>query len=120
MVYRKLNPSLDSLLDKLAAQPDGNLPEASAMGKPMAAQMEAIARSGRKVSAEFRIEIDEKSDEIRILGPNSPGRNLVVAGEVLLAMRLKAAELHLHAVQNIAQQTTSTANPLLATLVVSL
>ena len=85
---------------------------------PMPAQLEAVIRAAKHLpeAAGFRFETDEKEGMIRLLGPTSPRRYLLEAGEVIMAMRLKAAELHLHCSIEIRQESTTPANPLIATL----
>lgn len=82
----------------------------------MSAQLEAIVRDARllKEAEQFRFEFTE--DSILILGPLSPRRSLFEAGEVVMAMRLKAAELHLCSSVEMRPESTTAANPLIATL----
>ena len=84
----------------------------------MPAQLEAVVRAANvlKEAGWFRYETDEKEGIIRVLGPTSPRRYLVEAGEVIMAMRLKAAELHLGCEVTIRPESTAPANPLIATL----
>lgn len=83
----------------------------------MPAQLEAVIRAAKHLpeAAGFRFETDEKEGMIRLLGPTSPRRYLLEAGEVIMAMRLKAAELHLHCSIEIRPESTTPANPLIAT-----
>lgn len=89
-VYRKVNPSLDTLLT-LAASGEG---EAHGGGDAVkAAQLEAIARSAsRSVPNQVNAAWDEPSATISI---GCPG--LFQLGSAVLAARLKACELHLRA-----------------------
>ena len=82
----------------------------------MSAQLDAIVRAGRLVeeAENFRFELTENS--ILLLGPGSPRKHLVEAGEILMAMRMKSAELHLCSSAEIRSESTSAAHPLLATL----
>ena len=85
------------------------------------AQLEAVVRAAKHLpeAAAFRFEVDEAAAVIRILGPSSPRRYMFDAGQVILAMRLKAAELHLHATVEIRPDSTIAPNPLLATVTLS-
>ena len=84
----------------------------------MPAQVDAVVRAGKRIpeAAAFRFEVDESSSLIRVLGPSSPRRYMFEAGEVLLAMRLKAAELHLRSSVKFTPEVSAPANPLLFTL----
>lgn len=82
----------------------------------MSVQLEAIVRAGHLVEGaeDFRFEMTD--DSILLLGPSSPRKYLIKSGEILMAMRLKAAELHLCSSAGIRPESTSAANPLIATL----
>jgi hypothetical protein len=84
----------------------------------MPAQVDAVVRAGKRIpeAAAFRFEVDESSALIRVLGPSSPRRYMFEAGEVLLAMRLKASELHLRSSVKFTPELSAPANPLLFTL----
>ncbi len=84
----------------------------------MPVQVQAVLRAGTiiKESKSFRYDTDEEKGIIRVLGPASPRRYLLEAGEVIMAMRLKAAELHLGCDIKIQPESTAPANPLIATL----
>ena len=84
----------------------------------MPAQVEAVVRAGNilKEAETFRFDIDEKAGIIRLLGPSSPRKQLLDAGQLILAMRLKAAELHLRCDLEYRAESTTPANPLIATL----
>ena len=84
----------------------------------MPAQVDAVVRAGKRLpeAAAFRFEVDESSALIRVLGPSSPRRYVFEAGEVLLAMRLKASELHLRSSVKFTPELSAPANPLLFTL----
>ena len=138
-VVRRPSASLETLLQKtggvvsspqagLTAPPSGAGPlplhprADMASGEdtmpPMPVQVQAVVRAGTtiKESKSFRYDTDEKEGIIRVLGPTSPRRYLVEAGEVIMAMRLKAAELHLGCEVKIQPESTAPANPLIATL----
>ena len=84
----------------------------------MPAQVYAVVRAGKRIpeASAFRFEVDESSALIRVLGPSSPRRYMFEAGEVLLAMRLKAAELHLRSSVKFTPEVSAPATPLLFTL----
>ena len=84
----------------------------------MPAQVQAVVRAANVLNeaGSFRYDTDEKEGIIRVLGPASPRRYLVEAGEVIMAMRLKAAELHLGCEVKIQPESIAPANPLIATL----
>ena len=115
-VVRRPGASLEGLLKVLA---DRVLPPQAEKVTP--AQIEAVVRAAKHLpeAAAFRFEVDEASAVIRILGPSSPRRYMFDAGQVILAMRLKAAELHLHATVEIRPDSTIAPNPLLATVTLS-
>ena len=119
-VIRRQGTSVEGLLNVLAEDAAGKAeePAAYAAGSVMPVQLEAIVRgaSRLKESESFRFEVDEASAVIRILGPGSPRKYLIEAGELILAMRLKAAELHLRSSVSIRPESTAPANPLIATL----
>ena len=84
----------------------------------MPAQVDAVVRAGKRLpeAAAFRFEVESACGTIRVLGPSSPRRYVFEAGEVLLAMRLKAAELHLRSFVELNPEVSAPANPLLFTL----
>ena len=110
-VVRRPAVSVEGLLDRLStdASPDASV---------MPVQVQAVLRAGTiiKESKSFRYDTDEKEGIIRVLGPVSPRRYLLEAGEVIMAMRLKAAELHIGCEVKIQPESTAPANPLIATL----
>ena len=83
-VIRKSNPSLDSLLKSLGTK----VPDHSYVVKQ--AQLDALVRSASLLGADATFRTDEASASIR-LECGDP----LTAGECLLALRLKAAELKL-------------------------
>ena len=115
-VVRRPVASLEGLL--LAAAGVLSSPQE---GSIMPAQLEAVVRAAKHLpeATAFRFEVDEAAATIRILGPSSPRRYMFDAGQVILAMRLKAAELHLHATVEIRPDSAIAANPLLATITLS-
>ena len=114
-VVRRPGASLEGLLESLAAN------ATSSPAVVMPAQLEAVVRAAKHLpeAAAFRFEVDEAAAVIRILGPSSPRRYMFDAGQVILAMRLKAAELHLRATVEIRPDSTIAPNPLLATVTLS-
>ena len=82
----------------------------------MFAQLEAIVRAGRLVEEAENFRFEFTGNSILLLGPGSPRKRLIEAGEVLMAMRLKATELHLCSSITIRPESTSAPNPLIATL----
>ena len=128
---RRPSASLEVLLSTLAASDAGGGGGAAGAGAVggvggvgaagaavMPAQVDAVVRAGKRIpeAAAFRFEVDESSALIRVLGPSSPRRYVFEAGEVLLAMRLKAAELHLRSSVKFTPEVSAPANPLLFTL----
>jgi hypothetical protein len=128
---RRPSASLESLLTTLAGSDAGGgvgvggaagAAGAGAVGgvgaAVMPAQVDAVVRAGKRIpeAAAFRFEVDESSALIRVLGPSSPRRYVFEAGEVLLAMRLKASELHLRSSVKFNPEVSAPANPLLFTL----
>ena len=98
-VYRKVNPSLDSLLAELSRQPraeDGMQQESGALHGNGAdavklAQLEAVARSAvRSCPDAVKAECSEAEASISLSAPD-----MFVLGAAVLAARLKACELHL-------------------------
>ena len=83
-VIRKSNPSLDSLLKSLGTK----VSDPSYVVKQ--AQLDALVRSASLLGADATFRTDEASASIR-LECGDP----LTAGECLLALRLKAAELKL-------------------------
>lgn len=114
-VIRHPGASLEGLLKVLADISDGP------MSAITPAQLDAVLRAAKHLpeAASFRFEVDEAAAAIRILGPSSPRLYMFDAGQVILAMRLKAAELHLHAFVEIRPDSSIAANPLLATVTLS-
>ncbi len=116
-------PSNTPAAPGLPTSPDGSVPASAVRPEGrrepiMPAQVQAVLRAGTiiKESESFRYETDEKEGMIRVLGPTSPRRYLLEAGEVIMAMRLKAAELHLRCDLEYRPESTTPANPLIATL----
>ncbi len=98
-VYRKVNPSLDSLLAELSRQPhaDDIMQQESAgmhgIGADAVklAQLEAVARSAvRSCPDAVKAECSEAEASISLSAPD-----MFVLGAAVLAARLKACELHL-------------------------
>ena len=127
-VVRRPSASLEGLLESLAANatssPDAIFSargEESTFAAIMPAQLEAVVRAAKHLpeAAAFRFEVDDAAAFIRILGPSSPRRYMFDAGQIILAMRLKAAELHLRATVEIRPDSSIAANPLLATVILS-
>ncbi|MBR5924332.1 MAG: hypothetical protein IKZ60_02630, partial [Bacteroidales bacterium] len=119
-VVRRPGASLEGLLEIVASGEE----VAPVVGKAtgvMPAQLEAVLRAAKHLpeAAAFRFEVDEATATIRILGPSSPRRYLIDLGQVILAIRLKAAELHLRATVEIRLDSTISPNPLLATITLS-
>lgn len=83
-VIRKSNPSLDSLLKSLGT----NVSDPSYVVKQ--AQLDALVRSASLLGADATFRTDEASATISLECPDP-----LTAGECLLALRLKAAELKL-------------------------
>ena len=83
-VIRKSNPSLDSLLKSLGTK----VSDPSYVVKQ--AQLDALVRSASLLGADATFRTDEASATISLECPNP-----LTAGECLLALRLKAAELKL-------------------------
>ena len=83
-VIRKSNPSLDSLLKSLGT----NISDPSYVVKQ--AQLDALVRSASLLGADATFRTDEASATISLECPDP-----LTAGECLLALRLKAAELKL-------------------------
>ena len=116
-VVRRPGASLEGLLEIVASGEE----VAPVVGKAtgvMPAQLEAVLRAAKHLpeAAAFRFEVDEAAATIRILGPSSPRRYLIDLGQVILAIRLKAAELHLRATVEIRPDSAIAANPHLATV----
>ena len=112
VAVRRPSVSLETLL-----QSAGGVVSSTDAIPPMPAQLEAVIRTANHLpeAAGFKFETDEKAGIIRLLGPTSPRRYLLEAGEVIMVMRLKAAELHLHCSIEIRPESTTPANPLIAT-----
>ena len=108
---RRPSASVEGLLERLST-------DASVDASVMPVQVQAVVRAGTiiKESESFRYETDEKEGIILVLGPVSPRRYLLEAGEVIMAMRLKAAELNLQCAVEYRPESTTPANPLIATL----
>lgn len=89
-VIRRANPSLETLLGRLAEW-DAEEHCALSATKVKQAQLDAIIRAVRKVTAsELEISSCEEKGEIRLNAPDEK-----TAGALALAARLKAAELNL-------------------------
>ena len=121
-VVRRPSASLEGLLSTLAESDAGVGAGAGGAGgvgaAVMPAQVDAVVRAGKRLpeAAAFRFEVESACGTIRVLGPSSPRRYVFEAGEVLLAMRLKAAELHLRSFVELNPEVSAPANPLLFTL----
>ena len=123
-VVRRPSASLEGLLSTLA-ESDAGVGAGAGAGcvggvgaAVMPAQVDAVVRAGKRIpeAAAFRFEVESACGTIRVLGPSSPRRYVFEAGEVLLAMRLKAAELHLRSFVELNPEASAPANPLLFTL----
>ncbi|MBP5566992.1 MAG: hypothetical protein J6X57_05865 [Bacteroidales bacterium] len=116
-VVRRQGTSLEGLLEIVASEEEA-APAADKAAAVMPAQLEAVVRAAKHLpeAADFRFEVDEAASVIRILGPCSPRRHLINLGQVILAMRLKAAELHLYATAEVRTDAVTPANRHLATL----
>ena len=93
-VFRKVNPSLDSLLLRL--EDKDSLTDESYIIKQ--AQLDAVIRTARLLAESDGIDFfaDEASSSIELSGWHDE----TALGQVMLAMRLKAAELHLRILFN--------------------
>ena len=85
-VIHKANPSLDSLLGYLASE--GGKPDGSYIVRQ--AQLDAAVRSARKLGIEAEISTNEAAAEIRLRCGSA-----FSLGQLVLSIRLKAAELKL-------------------------
>ena len=85
-VVRKVNPTLDGLLGRLAAE---NKAEDSGYLVKQA-QLDAVVRSASLLALDVEFETDETRAEIRL-----HSNSAFALGQATLACRLKAAELHL-------------------------
>ncbi len=85
-VVRKVNPTLDGLLGRLAAE---NMVEDSGYLVKQA-QLDAVVRSASLLGLPVEAETDEARAEIRLRSTSA-----FALGQASLACRLKAAELHL-------------------------
>ena len=99
-VIRRANPSLDSLLDFISQ--GGGAAESDYAVKQ--AQLDAAVRSAEKLGVEAEISTDEAAAEIR-LRCNSP----FSLGQLVLAIRLKAAELKLRSEVSLDEAGTEAA-----------
>ena len=109
-IIKRPSVSVEGLLKSIQGQ--NQEPEETVMS----AQLEAIVRAGRLVEEAENFRFEFTGNSILLLGPGSPRKHLVEAGEILMAMRMKAAELHLCSSAEINPESTSPANPLIATL----
>jgi len=109
---RRPSTSVEGLLKHISEPSDAS------SDTVMGAQLEAMVRAAKHLPEAdcFRFEIDEKAAAIRLLGPGSPRVHVMEAGELILAMRMKAAELHLYSKVETNPEATAPANPLLATV----
>lgn len=109
---RRPSASVEGLLKHISE------PSEASADTVMGAQLEAVVRAAKHLpeAESFRFDIDEKAAAICLLGPGSPRRYLLEAGELVLAMRMKAAELHLNSRVEPNPESTAPANPLLATV----
>ena len=85
-VVRKVNPTLDGLLGRLAGE---NMVEDSGYLVKQA-QLDAAVRSASLLALDVEFETDEARAEIRL-----HSNSAFALGQAALACRLKAAELHL-------------------------
>ena len=85
-VVRKVNPTLDGLLGRLAAE---NKAEDSGYLVKQA-QLDAVVRSASLLALDVEFETDETRAEIRLRSTSA-----FALGQAALACQLKAAELHL-------------------------
>ena len=88
-VVRKTGPSLEILLRRACEVPEGE----ECGYEVKRAQLDAIARAASIVDGSTSFDVREEDASISVTGAGDG----VCAGQVLLAMRLKAAELGLHA-----------------------
>lgn len=103
IIYRKVNQSLEMLLNKLAA---GERP-AERTDPPKNAQLEAIARSAKILFPQLDLRWDEANGQItwagHALNPQQRGGKTALTpeqtGAAILAMQLKACELGFHSHQ---------------------
>ena len=85
-VVRKVNPTLDGLLGRLAGQNQAE--ESSYLVKQ--AQLDAVLRSASLLGLDVEMSSDETRAEISLRSTSA-----FALGQASLACRLKAAELHL-------------------------
>jgi hypothetical protein len=85
-VVRKVNPTLDGLLGRLAAE--NKVEDSGYLVKQ--AQLDAVVRSASLLALDVEFETDEARAEIRLRSTSA-----FALGQAALACRLKAAELHL-------------------------
>ena len=116
-------PSNTPAAPGLPTSPNGSVPASAVRPEGrrdpiMPVQVQAVVRAANilKEAESFRFEMDEIEGIIHLLGPSSPRKQLLDAGQLILAMRLKAAELHLQCVVEYRPESTTPANPLIATL----
>lgn len=114
-VIRKVNPSLDTLLHRIAGETAAE-PMGTAANSIKQAQLDAIVRSASILGYTFRFETSEEKGSVYILGPNAPHSKAVELGEIILAMRLKAAELGFRTEVGIVRELLRAPQPHLATL----
>lgn len=113
-VIRRVNPSLDTLLTRIAdATPSHG---SSPSDRIRQAQLEAIVRSAAMLGSGCRFEISEEDGRIQVFGPSSPRVSIISAGETVLAMRLKAAELGFACQVTVTKESAVAASLLLASL----
>lgn len=86
-VIRRVNPSLDSLLDRISGPQERTDPGYAVKQ----AQLDAIVRTAGKAGFDATLSTDEKSGRIELQCSSPEG-----LGALVLAARLKAAELGLH------------------------
>ena len=85
-VMRKVNPTLDGLLGRLAGE--NKVEDSGYLVKQ--AQLDAVVRSASLLGLPVEFETDEARAEIRLRSTSA-----FALGQAALACRLKAAELHL-------------------------
>lgn len=91
-VIRKAGPSLDTLLRRIS-ECDGCRSGNQAGSPVKQVQMEAALRSGEYTSHRFEYTVSEREQQAAVTMPGHDEADLIRLGEVLLAIRLKSAEL---------------------------
>lgn len=109
-IVKRPSVSVEGLLKRLGDRPGDQ------EGSVMPAQIEAIARDAGLLEEAKVFRLEPDGDSIRILGPSSPRKYLVEAGEVVMAMRMKAAELHLSSSVELRPESNIPGDLLIATV----